>query len=45
MDLTRFVEDMRVQEKVTRRRLLGWTLLAISFLFTAGTMLYLVHAP
>ena len=31
--------------KLTRRRLLGWALLALSFLFTAGTMLYLVYAP
>ena len=31
--------------KLTPRRLLGWALLAISFLFTAGTLLYLVHAP
>ena len=31
--------------KLTRRRLLGWLLLAASFSFTAGTILYLVHAP
>lgn len=30
--------------KLTRRRLLGWTLLAVSFAFTTGTVLYLVHS-
>jgi hypothetical protein len=30
--------------KLTKRRLLGWALLAVSFSFTAGTLLYLVHA-
>jgi hypothetical protein len=31
--------------KLTRRRALGWTLLAASFAFTTGTILYLVYAP
>jgi hypothetical protein len=31
--------------KLTKRRLLGWVLLAVSFSFAIGTMLYLVHAP
>ena len=31
--------------KLTRRRLLGWVLLAAGLGFTAGTMVYLVHAP
>jgi hypothetical protein len=31
--------------KLTKRRALGWALLAVSFTFTAGTMIYLVHAP
>jgi hypothetical protein len=31
--------------KLTKRRLLGWVLLAVSFSFATGTMLYLVHAP
>jgi hypothetical protein len=30
--------------KLTKRRLLGWTLLAASFAFATGTVLYLVHA-
>jgi hypothetical protein len=30
--------------KLTRRRLLGWTLLAVSFAFASGTVLYLVHS-
>jgi hypothetical protein len=31
--------------KLTRRRLLGWVLLGISFSFATGTVLYLVHGP
>lgn len=31
--------------KLTRRPLLGWMLLALSFSFAGGTILYLVHAP
>jgi hypothetical protein len=31
--------------KLTRRRALGWTCLAASFGFTAGTILYFVYAP
>jgi len=31
--------------KITRRRALGWALLAISFAYAGGTMLYLVYAP
>ena len=31
--------------KLTRRRALGWALLAVSISFTAGTIVYLVHAP
>ena len=31
--------------KLTKRRLLGWVVLAVSFSFAIGTMLYLVHAP
>jgi hypothetical protein len=31
--------------KLTKRRALGWALLAVSFTFTAGTMIYLVNAP
>ena len=31
--------------KLTKRRTLGWLLLAASFCFTAGTLVYLVHAP
>jgi hypothetical protein len=31
--------------KLTRRRLLGWVLLAASFTFATGTVVYLVHGP
>ena len=31
--------------KLTKRRLLGWALLAVSFAFATGAVLYLVHAP
>lgn len=31
--------------KITRRRALGWAMLAISFLYAGGTILYLVYAP
>jgi hypothetical protein len=31
--------------KLTKRRLLGWLMLAVSFSFAIGTLLYLVHAP
>jgi hypothetical protein len=31
--------------KLTKRRLLGWVLLAISFAFATGTVLYLVNSP
>lgn len=30
--------------KLTKRRLLGWMVLAVSFSFATGTILYLVHA-
>ena len=31
--------------KLTKRRLLGWVLLAVSFAFATGTVLYLVRSP
>jgi len=31
--------------KITRRRTLGWALLAVSFLYAGGTIAYLVYAP
>ena len=31
--------------KLTKRRLLGWALLATSFAFATGTVVYLVHGP
>ena len=31
--------------KLTTRRLVGWIFLAISFSFTGGVMIYLMHAP
>ena len=31
--------------KLTKRHLLGWVMLAVSFSFAIGTLLYLAHAP
>jgi hypothetical protein len=31
--------------KLTRKRLLGWVILGLSFSYAAATLLYLVHAP